>query len=64
MITALTDRDVSSEKANAMEYRGLSTDSKPTDVPNGSAFIEMNTGDVYLFDADGSSWVKLFSFQG
>ena len=59
MITALTDRDVSSEKANAMEYRGLSTDTKPTDAPNGSVFLEMDTGDVYMYNADGSEWVKL-----
>ena len=64
MITALTDRDVSSAKANAMEYRGLHADNKPADAPNGSAFVEMDTGDVYLYDADGENWVKLFSFNG
>ena len=50
-----------------MEYMGLSTDSKPTDgVPNGSSFIEIDTGDVYLYDAsdNGSGWTKQFSLQG
>ena len=28
---------------------GLSTDTKPTDVGNGSSFFEMNTGDTYYF---------------
>ena len=59
MITAITDRDRQSEKAYSMEYRGLSTDSKPTDAPNGAAFLEMDTGDVYLYNADGPAWVKL-----
>lgn len=44
------------------EYIGLSTDTKPvTGVYNGSIFYEMDTGDTYYFDADGtagSEWVK------
>ena len=37
---------------------GLSTDSKPTDasIGNGSAFIEMDTSKLYLYDAAGESW--------
>ena len=35
------------------EYRGLSTDVKPTKhVGNGSVFIEMDTGKVYIFDEE------------
>lgn len=49
----------------ANEYSGLSTDTKPTDgVYQGSIFVEVDTGDVYFFDADGAQWVKQFSFQG
>lgn len=40
------------------QYEGLSTDTKPTDVPNGSRFLEMDTGDVYMYDADSSSWLQ------
>lgn len=40
----------------AYDLRGLSTDSKPTTVPNGSTFLEMDTGDVYIFDADNTQW--------
>lgn len=44
-----------------MELRGLSTDTKPTtwqggDIENGSAFIEIDTGDVYLFDETNKEW--------
>ena len=40
------------------DLRGLRGDTKPTGatVPNGSSFIEMDTGDVYLWDADNSQW--------
>lgn len=45
-------------------YYGLSTDSKPTSgVGNGSIFVEINTGKVFFFNADGSAWVEQFSFQ-
>ena len=38
---------------------GLSTDTKPTTgVVNGSAFIEMDTGTIYFFDAAGSQWIE------
>ena len=41
------------------EYRGLSTDTKPTEgVKNGDEFFEMDTKNVYLFDEDGQQWLK------
>ena len=39
------------------EFRGLSTDAKPTDAVNGAAFIEVDTGDVYMFD--GENWNEI-----
>jgi len=48
-----------------MELFGLSTDTKPTDrfngvaIPNGSAFLEMDTGTVYVFDSDSDAWNAL-----
>lgn len=40
------------------EYDGLSTDTKPTDdVRNGSVFVEMDTGLVYLYDKENSTWI-------
>ena len=41
---------------------GLSTDTpKPTEgIGNGSAFIEMDTGKIYFYDASegGSGWIE------
>lgn len=44
---------------------GLSSDEKPIDlwmknrpVGNGSIFHEIDTGDEYMYDADGKQWVK------
>lgn len=38
------------------EVYGLSTDTKPSNVPNGSIFVEMDTSKLYTFDADGKQW--------
>lgn len=40
-----------------MEYYGKSADTKPTGVPVGSTFFEIDTKQVYIFD--GESWVML-----
>ena len=44
-----------------VELRGLSTDEKPTEInrkkiDNGSVFIEIDTGTVFMFDLDSSTW--------
>lgn len=44
-----------------LELRGLSTDEKPVEIingtiENGSVFIEIDTGDVYIFDAENKEW--------
>ena len=41
------------------EYRGLSTDSKPTNVENGAVFFEMDTSKVFMFDYDHQVWREL-----
>lgn len=46
-------------KEPGWELKGLSSESKPLDAPNGSTFIEMDTGNVYMFDATGGTWYKL-----
>ena len=51
MITTIVNSD-------AYEYRGLSTDTKPDICPNGSIFIEMNTGKIYFYNLDGKAWVE------
>lgn len=43
-------------------YIGLSTDTKPTSgVYNGSAFLEMDTGAIYLWSAESSEWLATFA---
>lgn len=35
----------------------LSTDTKPTDnIANGSQIVEMDTGNIYMFDEDAGEW--------
>lgn len=49
-------------EANAMENikcrEGvcLSTDAKPTDWENGSTLLEMDTGNVFVYDAANKVW--------
>lgn len=47
-----------------LELRGLSTDEKPIaiengTIENGSVFIEIDTGDVYIFDAENKEWIVI-----
>ena len=49
-------------------FFGLSTDTKPTyveqvkgiqhPIKNATVFYEMNTGDIYMWDAENSLWIK------
>jgi hypothetical protein len=45
-------------KEPGWELKGLSTEAKPLDAPNGSTFWEMDTGKVYAFDAVGNRWIE------
>ena len=46
------------------ELYGLSTDTKPTEtyqgvaIRNTSVFYEMNTGKLYMYDADNKQWLE------
>lgn len=57
MVTNASDGDVTI--TTGWDLRGLSADSKPTDVPNGSTFLEMDTGNVYAFDKENVQWRQL-----
>ena len=46
------------QTGNVYEFRGLSTDTKPTNVGNGCLFIELDTGKLFLFNKDGGEWVE------
>ena len=51
-VTMASPTDVSQ-----VEYKGLSTDNKPTDCGENSLFLELDTGDFYYFTGD--SWAKV-----
>jgi hypothetical protein len=46
------------------KLRGLSTDSKPTTLVNGSEFFEIDTGATYFYDEDGEQWVNPLETEG
>lgn len=51
-------------EAKELEFRGLSTDTKPTqldnnDIANGSTFIEIDTGKIYLYDLENELWKEI-----
>ena len=47
------------------EYTGLHTDNKPiyneqsNPIPNGSTFFEIDTSEVYMFDIQSKTWIKI-----
>lgn len=48
------------EEVSSVELRGLSTDEKPTTgIENGSMFIEMDTGKIYLYDLENEQWREI-----
>lgn len=49
MVTINTNR-----AANEHDYKGLSTDTKPTSCAVNSIFLELDTGNFYYFD--GEDW--------
>lgn len=53
----ITDQDC--VQAETYEYKGLSTDTKPTNCAVNSLFLELDTGDFYFFD--GTEWGKINS---
>lgn len=47
-----------------LEIRGLSTDTKPTKVNNrsiinGSTFIEIDTGKLFIYDLENEQWKEV-----
>ena len=53
-------RVVNGEVKGIKELRGLSTDEKPTaGIDNGSVFIEIDTGKVFMFDLKNAEWKEI-----
>lgn len=45
-------------------YFGLSGDTKPvTGVPNASTFYAIDTGEIFMFDAEGGQWYQQYAQQ-
>lgn len=47
----------SADNIKICEFKGLSTDAKPTDCGANSLFLELDTGDFYYFT--GAAWAKV-----
>lgn len=67
MVTIYKSENVKKEEEGTLlrgELRGLSTDTKPTKIgdktiANGSQFIEIDTGKVFLYDAASETWKEV-----
>lgn len=56
---SITKTDIKNSTTLIAEYRGLSTDTKPTEnIGNGSSFIEMDTGKIYFYNAETEQWLE------
>ena len=65
MITELNSSYyIGSNYLKAAKLCGLSTDTKPTNVGNGSTLKEIDTGKTYMFDAVGKTWYEQTSSGG
>lgn len=56
MVTQINDKYIGG-KRRVSDYRGLSTDTKPTGQINGSTFYETDTGNLYVYDEEHDEWV-------
>lgn len=54
MVTPANDGELTVHAA--LDLRGLSSNPKPTDAPNGSTFWEMDTGKIFAFDKENNLW--------
>ena len=65
MITIANQTTSVTDSKTIFEFRGLSTDEKPTQtyveqpVANGSTFMEMDTGKIFMFNAPELTWIEI-----
>ena len=64
MITIYSQKDLDNDGKMEVELRGLSTDEKPTivkkaTIDNGSTFIEIDTGKIYMYDLEHEQWKEI-----
>ena len=59
MLTVTSPQTVVQE----LGFKGKSTDTKPTHywngqaIPNASTFYEIDTGNIYMYDAEANTWI-------
>lgn len=59
MITIVRkESDIKNGNMPVLQITGKSTDEKPTDVNNGSQFIEIDTGKLYFYDKETEQWIE------
>ena len=58
MITIINDYDGNSVDKRRKEIMCLSTDTKPTDLSNGSVCLEIDTGKLYVWNEAGEAWAE------
>lgn len=62
-MSTMLDRAGWQKESRTADFRGKSTDTKPTiangdkDIPNCSTYLEIDTGDLYFYDADTDNWI-------
>lgn len=65
MVTIIEVKNKSIDGTAVFELRGKSSDAKPIGfynealVGNGSTFLEMDTGNVFMFDEENQKWEEL-----
>ena len=58
-------RKVLDDGTHYVELAGLHDDTKPTSYyATGSLFLEVDTGDVYAYDEEGTEWDKICALGG
>lgn len=58
------ERTIGENEAIRVELRGLSTETMPLEIngkliDNGSEYICIDTGDIYLYDLENQEWHKM-----
>lgn len=58
IIKQVSGIDTDTDRA-IVDMTGLSNDTKPTNVGNGSSFVEIDTSRVFMFDETGDRWIEM-----
>ena len=59
LVDRLTAPNADGNRAVYQEIAGTSWESKPTGLATGSTFLEVDTGDVYIYDEASGTWGEL-----